>query len=303
VVVEDRSGIPGYDASRVFSLPGRGSRHWMGSGRFTTRGRYQLGPMRLTTGDPFGFFQRSQTVPVDAAITVYPRLVDVSQFMPGSMQSNGEARVFGRHLDVPPDALGIREHDVADGFNRIHWPSTARLGRPMSRSFERYEGADTLVVLDLASAAHRGEGPASTLERAVSLAASVAMTAIRRGESVGLRCNDAARTAVLGGGGPAHLRRILDFLAVARADGRLGLDTALPGSGSHRQHSVVVITPAASGGWVDTLAAGRDGARRTTVLHLGGASAERAVLHTLGEMSWWELGPGWLEPAGLRWAS
>ena len=304
VIVEDRAGIPGYEASRVFSLPGRGSRRWTSHGRFTARGRYSLGPIRLTTGDPFGFFQRTRVVGVEAVITVYPRLVDVMDLLPGSAHSSGDSRVFGRFSDSPPDALGIREHDPSDGFNRIHWPSTARLGRPMSRSFERYEGADTLVVLDLAVAAHRGRGPTSTLEHSVSLAASVAMAALQRGQSVALRCNDAGGTTFLAGSGPNHLRHILDFLSVAQATGTRSLASALPGStGRYSQQSVVVITPAAAGGWVDALAAGRDGGRRTTVLHVGGETDDRPRLRTMGEISWWELATGTRDPVPVRRAS
>ena len=305
VVVEDRAGIPGYEASRVFSLPGRGSRRWSSHGRFTARGRYALGPIRLTTGDPFGFFQRTRVVGVEATITVYPRLVDVMDLLPGSSHSSGDSRVFGRFSDTPPDALGIREHDPSDGYNRIHWPSTARLGRPMSRSFERYEGADTLVVLDLGASVHHGRDATSTLEHAVSLAASVAMAAIQRGQSVALRCNDAGATSLPAGSGPNHLRRILDFLSVAQATGTHPITTALPGAtGRHSQESVVVITPAAPGGWVDALAAGRDGGRRTTVLHVGGEVADdRPRLRTMGEISWWELATVDATPSAVRRAS
>ena len=304
VIVEDRAGIPGYEASRVFSLPGRGSRKWTTHGRFTLRGRYTLGPIRLTTGDPFGFFQRTRVVGVPEVITVYPRLVDVLDLLPGSSHSSGDSRVFGRFSDSPPDALGIREHDPSDGFNRIHWPSTARLGRPMSRSFERYEGADTLVVLDLAVAAHRGQGRNSTLEHSVSLAASVAMAAVQRGQSVALRCNDAGGTAFLAGSGPNHLRQVLDFLSVAQATGTRSLASALPGStGRLSQQSLVVITPAPPGTWVDALAGGRDGGRRTTVLHVGGDAGERPLMRTIGEIRWWELVTGSQEPVPLRRAS
>lgn len=300
VIVEDRSGIPGYEASRVFSLGGHGTRHWNSRGRFTRRGHYTLGPIRVTTGDPFGFFQRTQTAAAAAAITVYPRVADVSEYLPGSIHSSGDARVFGRYSDAPPDALGIREHDPSDGFNRIHWPSTARLGRPMSRSFERYEGADTLVILDLGLGVHHGHGDESSLERGVSLAASVVMTALQRGQSISLRCNDAAMTAFMPGSGSAHLRRILDFLAIAEASGDRRIESVLP-SGRSPQQSVVLITPADPGPWVDQLAAG-DRGRRTTILHLGRDVIGEPRARFLGEMTWWELGAT-LETVAKRRAS
>jgi len=143
---------------------------WRTQGRFISRGRYQMGPTRLVTGDPFGLFQRTVEVPAGSSVTVYPRLVDVTRFLPGASHTLGDTIAMGRFVDAPPDASGIREYDPADGFNRIHWPSTARLGRPMSKSFEKYEGSDLIVVLDLRTSAHLGESPESTLEYAVSLA-------------------------------------------------------------------------------------------------------------------------------------
>ncbi|MFN2464489.1 MAG: DUF58 domain-containing protein [Candidatus Dormibacteria bacterium] len=290
VAIEDQARIPGYEASRVFGLPARGSRRWTSRGRFTVRGRYSLGPLRVTTGDPFGFFSSTRVLAVTGAVIVHPRLLDVTRYLPGASSGSGEAGIHGRYTDSPPDALGIREYDASDGFNRVHWPSTARLGRPMSRSFERYEGSDTLVVLDLAIGVHHGSGAASSLEQAVSLAASVVMTALQQGQSVGLRCNDAAGTVFGSARGPAHLRVILDFLAIAQPSGGRGVETVLAGSAARVAQSVVVITPAVPALWVDNLAGARERGRRVTVLRLTGVEGEGSTRQAIAGMSWWEVG-------------
>ncbi len=297
VEVIDDAGIPGYDAGRAVSVGRRGSQTWRTNGRFNSRGRYRMGPTRLVTGDPFGLFERTREVPASSSVTVYPHLVDVSRFLPGATHTLGETIALGRFMDAPPDAFGIREYDPSHGFNRIHWPSTARLGRPMSKSFEKYEGSDLIVVLDLSSNVHSGEAPVSTLEYAVSLAASLAVASLSRDQSVGLACNDARRTIIAPGRGGRQLREILDFLAVADATGGVHLATLLQGLAASRgRQSLVVITPSAAGSWIDWLArVGRAGGGWNAVLHLdagsfGGLATADPGLRSLGEGStWWSL--------------
>ena len=125
----DRAAIPGYDAGRVVSVARRSRRTWTAEGNLRSRGQYSLGPMDLICGDTLGLFRHTRRIPAGTTITVYPRLVDVSGMVPEAGLTLGDAVVAGRHIDVPPDTFGIREHDPHDGFNRIHWPSTARLGR------------------------------------------------------------------------------------------------------------------------------------------------------------------------------
>jgi hypothetical protein len=175
------------------------------------------------------------------------------------------------------------------------------MGRPMTKSFEKYEGSDLIVVLDLGDRVHTGTAPESTLEYAVSLAASVAVAGLSRSQSVGLVCNDARRTSIAPVAGGVQLRRILDFLAGAEADGSTSLATLLQGLAASRgQQSLVIITPNASGEWVDRLSQfGLGGSRRSTVLHLqpetfeGRAPAPIRDGRALSDqLTWWSLSAG-----------
>lgn len=273
IEVIDRSSIPDYDAGRAISLSAGKTRRWQSAGRFSARGRFSMGPVDIVTGDPFGIFQRSRQLAPRTSVTVYPRLVDISRLLPGSSYTAGDSANIGRYMDAPPDAFGIREHDVMDGFNRIHWPSTARLGRLMSRSFEKFEGSDLLVVLDLDSRVHKGSGAEATLEYSVSLAASVAMTALGGGQMVGLICGDRARTVIPAARGGFQVKRVLDYLAVAAADGATPLSQVLNGVVANRgQQSLVVITPSDQRSWVDRLGTVGGGSRRSIVMHIDAAT-------------------------------
>ena len=133
-----------------------------------------------------------------------------------------------------------------------------------------------MIVLDLGSRVHVGVPPESSLEYAVSLAASIAVAGLSRSQSVGLVCNDARRTNIAPVSGGLQLRLILDFLAEAEADGTTGLANLIQGLAASRGHqSLVVITPSVSGDWVDRLSQfGLGGNRRSTVLHLQASTFE-----------------------------
>ena len=254
-----------------------------------------MGPLDVVTGDPFGIFQRRRVVWPATTVTVYPRLLEVSQFLPDAAHTVGDASVQGHYIDAPPDALGVRDHDASDGFNRIHWPSTARLGRLMSRTFERYEGSDILVLLDLDRSVHHGEGPDSSLERAMSLAASLVHAAIVRSQAVGLVANNRDAATFPPARGGEQLARILDFLAEARADGGSATFPRLKAAAlTYSPDAMLIITPRPAGRWLEQLVAvdGRRGRARATVLHLNGqAREESAAPPTAAFARWWELGP------------
>ncbi len=98
----------------------------------------------------------------------------------------------------------------------MHWRSTARHDELMVRLEERPWRGGTTVLLDRRDAAHRGHGPAASLEFAISLAASIGVHLIGRGDPVhaGHRGRGRAHRA-----GPDRRRR--------RAAGRAGRAASL----------------------------------------------------------------------------
>src|SRR5207253_10647372 len=119
-----------------------------------------------------------------------------------------------RVLDLPPNATTIREHVPTASVKRIHWASSARLGRLMSRSFEAREGGGAWIVLALQSSVHAGEAPESTLEYAMSLAASIADAGMRRGSAIGLVSNDSRLSVIEAARGDQQRKKLLDRKSV-----------------------------------------------------------------------------------------
>ena len=254
--VRDGTRIEGYVPGRAFSLAGNGSVTWSARGAFGRRGRWTFGPLEARLGDPFGLFPRRVLLAPLRTVLVYPRIVALGDAVPvvagTSGRGDGQA---GRVVDLPPDVSTVREYATTDGLSRIHWASTAKTGRLMSRVFDTPQSSDVLVLLDLEQGHAAGAAPESTLEYATSIAASISHAALRRGQAVALVCNDAARTAVGAGRGEAHRLRLLEHLADCSDDGTTPLAELIERHGGawRGRGGIVVITSNRDEDWVSAL--------------------------------------------------
>jgi len=267
--VRDRSEFPGRLPSRGLAVGGHQTSVWEEQVRLSVRGRYELGPTEVRLSDPFGLFPHTIRFASQSSVLVYPVVHQLPDMAATGGIRTGLPGDRGRHpRDLPPSAAGVREHDPADGINRIHWISTARQGRLMSRTFDAEDGTDLLIVLDLRRALRQGSGPESALEYAITMAASVAYGALRQGRSVALMATDRQSTTIVPGRGPQQQKLIMESLALAIADGQTSLAEAL----SYRlprwraRGNVVVVTSDASGEWIGALAAASQPGQRAAAV-------------------------------------
>jgi uncharacterized protein (DUF58 family) len=156
---------------------------------------------------------------------------------------------------VTPNVSGIREYAPGDSYNRIHWPATARAGRPMVKQFELDPASDIWIILDLEANQHVGEGEEGTEEMAVQICASIARYFINSNRSVGLisfgedlRIDEPSR-------GANHYTRILESLALARAVGDVPLNNLIIEESRRfgRHTTVVTVTPSTGTDWALTM--------------------------------------------------
>ena len=253
--VRDGTKLPGYAPGRAFALGAGGAVTWTARGMFNLRGVHHFGPLEARLGDPFGLFPRRIRVAPENEVIVYPAIHALLHSVP-QWSGNGVAEAHrGQPVDVPPDVSTIRDYAPTDGLSRIHWASTARTGRLISRTFDTGQSADLLIVLDLERGIHAGTGIESSIEYAISITASVLHGAIRRGQAVGLVTNSRNATSFGAGRGEVQRLRLLDFLALATDDGVRSLAETISkyGEGWRGRGGMVVITPNRSSDWVEAL--------------------------------------------------
>jgi uncharacterized protein (DUF58 family) len=289
--VHDLSALPEHYASRVINNLGSRARFsWRTTTICKQRGRYQLGPIQLRTSDPFGLFPMTRDLEQTSHVVVYPMTFDIHRFiLPVGVLSGGDALRRRTH-HVTTNASGVRDYAPGDSFGRIHWPSTARRNRLIVKEFELDPLADIWIVPDMASFSHIASPEAqkklsddlpewmvmekfklaeTTEEYTVTVAASLAQFFLRQDRAVGMLAYGQSNEILQADRSERQLNRVLETLAVLRAQGRVPLSNVIQAE-MHlfpRGTTVICITPQTDLDWA-TVAKQmeRRGMRMVTVL-------------------------------------
>ncbi|MCZ2526516.1 DUF58 domain-containing protein [Streptomyces sp. HB2AG] len=169
--------------------------------RSDLRGRYPLGPLQLRLSDPFGMCELTRSFSGQETLTVVPRVQPLAPVrLSGEAAGHGDSRTRALALAGEDDAIP-RGYRHGDDLRRVHWRSTARYGELMVRREEQPQRSRCTVLLDTRAAAHRGAGPDSPFEWAVSGAASVAVHMLRCGYGVRLLTDTGDTVPAPGGTG------------------------------------------------------------------------------------------------------
>lgn len=246
--LHDASDFPGHHLDGVLSLGPAGHKVWELRSLCSRRGKFKLGPVWVTSGDPFGIFRVSRKLIDGSSVIVYPRTLPLPRFgrVPGELPGGSLQGV--RVPFSTPNVSSVRDYQPGDAFNRIHWASTARTRKLMVREFELDPTADVWVVLDLCADVHAGSGLESTLEYGITAAASIVRHLLESGRAVGLVSQTASLPVDRG---PRQIERLLEVLALVHATSHLKLEAMLAAETSRfaRSSTLIVITPAATEGW------------------------------------------------------
>lgn len=267
IEIANRSSLPSAAGSRLFTLVmSRQFRFYTARTWLTQRGSFQLGPTRLTVGDPFGLFTASREYASQASLIVFPMIHEIPSFpTPLGLLTGGRA-IREKSQDVTPHAAGIREYVHGDAMKRIHWPTSVRRNRMMVKEFEQDPQAEVWIYLDSQRPVHhqkrlveknlpfhdlllqrrpKFELPPATIEYSVSIAASLAHYFIRQRRAVGLVSAGQTFNILQADRSERQEAKILETLAFVKADGTLPIaglvasQSAMMPLGS----SVILITP------------------------------------------------------------
>ena len=251
----DHSTLPDYQASRATGVGGMASLRWHTHGVCTRRGLYTLGPTSLRTGDPLGLYTVSLHYPEVSVLWVKPPIVPLPtiEVAPGGRAGEGR-RPRADALERTVSSSGVRDYHPGDSLSWIHWRISAHCDALFVRLFDSTPASDWWIFLDLDQRVQVGQGWDSTEEHGVILAASLADRGLRSGRAVGL---------------VTHGEELV-WLPLQRGDGQglailYALTLVAPGSrplvellgrvqpAFRQRTSLVIITPAVEGDWVEAL--------------------------------------------------
>ncbi|PIE27304.1 MAG: hypothetical protein CSA58_04915 [Micrococcales bacterium] len=274
--------------------------------RTQARGRWLVGPLDAGLADPFRMVVSTRTFGDADELIVYPQVIDLdAEVGTTHAMGVGEASV-GMTAAAGEHDLSVREYRHGDELRRVHWRSSARHGELMVRTDEQPLHRRASIVVDLRAGAHAGRGLTSSLEWALSAAASAC---------VHLAGLDYRVRLALPGGDVTGLDEQLLALASAQAGGPDALADAVRHTDlGHRgdQGAVLAFLGEVSGAALDTLAGLGHLAQRSTAWCLdtgqwgsgrrAGAGADFArTLTTLESYGWLTVPVGYHVSVAQAW--
>jgi uncharacterized protein (DUF58 family) len=205
--------------------------------------------------------------PQTGELLVYPATVDLSAFALPVGELPGGSAIQRRTPFITPNASGVRDYFPGDAFNRISWTATARAGKLMVKEFEQDPQAEVWLFLDTHRGVHFSKQsddsappvddlfllrrrqiklPASSLEYAVSITASLAQYFIGQRRAVGLvTASHNNYTVISAERSERQEAKILEQLAFLQAESSYtlpGLVTAQMGQ-LPQGSSAILVTP------------------------------------------------------------
>ena len=253
--VQDRSDLPGYNASRITAVDGNGFTEWRTQGVCTRRGQFSIGPATLRCTDPLGLYAVSLPISDSAGVLVLPPVLALPAIEVASGGRAGEGRRHRRSaLEMTVSVQTVREYVEGDPLRAIHWPTTARRDKLFVRQFEQTPSSDWWICLDLNRDVQAGEGDLSTEEYGVILAASLADRGLRMRHPVGLAACAQETVWIPPRHSPGQLIDILRALAMVKPGGRRVeelLDHVRPSMRTGA--SLILITPDLRPEWISAL--------------------------------------------------
>jgi len=191
---------------------------------FPRRGRQKVESVLLYSGYPIGLFRKGRLHPVNEERVVFPSPRPAA-FPPPEAREAVDDGIDPRRKGRGAEVLKLREAVPGDDPRDIHWPQTARQGRPIVKERASELGREIVVHLETARPAAAGPEWDASFEDAVGEAAGLALKFLSRGERVGLLCGDLFVPPAMG---PLHRSTLLTALALAEAGAGASLPLALP---------------------------------------------------------------------------
>jgi uncharacterized protein (DUF58 family) len=168
------------------------------------RGTYEVGPVEVPRADPFGLCRRARALGQPQVISVHPRVLPLRPITSGTSRN-----VEGPSSDMSPQGSvtfhRLREYVIGDDLRKVHWPSTARLGKLVVRQYVDTAQPYTVVLVDLRPEVYSPD----SFEEALDVTASVVMSMALGEAPVQLRTTTGDR---VGGTRKSNPDAIVDYL-------------------------------------------------------------------------------------------
>jgi uncharacterized protein (DUF58 family) len=113
------------------------------------RGKYSIGPTRVTFTDCLGLFSFMEEIKTVRDVIVLPRIYKIPQ--PGfkSLQPQGVIKNSVPIYEDPSIITGVREYENGDDIKKINWKISARHSRFYINTYQHSISSNSMVLLNL----------------------------------------------------------------------------------------------------------------------------------------------------------
>jgi uncharacterized protein (DUF58 family) len=197
----------------------------------TERGDWEAGWLYLRYRSPLGLAERWARAALTQTVRVYPALRQGEEqqiFLARSRQLDLQLR-RAQQRGLGRDFESLREYREGDDLRDICWTASARRGAPITRQYQTERSQPVWIVLDCGrlmrarvASIRAKKNPAqihTKLDYACTTAVALAQLALYSGDRVGLLAyGQGIQQRLLPGRGSAHLRQLIESLALVRAE-------------------------------------------------------------------------------------
>lgn len=184
------------------------------------RGYYPIGPLDLFSSDVLGMVATQQLRFPEEFITVYPRIIPLTQVALPSHAPLGSLRHHQPIFEDPSRVRGKRDYVSGDSLRRIDWKASASSGRLQVKLFEPSIALETMIFINLNLCDFLPRKRFDISELSIIVAASLANWIVSKRQAVGLATNGVDPFISHGcpipmypNRGRGHLLKILETLA------------------------------------------------------------------------------------------
>src|SRR5579872_2230930 len=174
---------------QVVNLGGRQTKTIRYTVTFLMRGYYPIGPTMLETGDVFGLHRRHRVIGKPVYVMVYPKIIPLPKYDFASQRPIGEIRLQNRLFEDPTRTAGVREYQVGDPLQRVHWKVTARTGVLHCRVYEPTSLAGATILIDFHQDNYPKRSEPHRSDLAITAAASIGYEVSLLNQQLGLASN------------------------------------------------------------------------------------------------------------------
>ncbi len=253
--IHDSSTVPGREKAIGTSVNAGSTTVWKIKQKCLQRGLFTIGPTHIVTGDLFGIFELRIDNPASTQMLVMPPVLPLPNIEITGYGFSGEGRKRQKSYIKGIQVASVRDYNANDPLHDIHWPSTARKNKLVSKTYDSTQVNQQWVILDLDRSVDFGEGLHSSREMAIMLAASLLKQANDANIATGLIASSSEDLLwIYPQKGELHLRKSFTRLALVTG-GNKPLQDLLQAFNDDVKSpsSAIIITPSLSPGWLSQL--------------------------------------------------